>query len=1249
MHRYGCRTMRVPRTLRLLAALMLGLLFLMAAQPRIAHAEGLDIYTVAFNNVDSIGTSHPAWMSWLPDSESLGLISIPGTHDTMAIHGGQAAQAQASALCGAASNVAGNTTPCDVTAQLNAGIRFLDIRNVCQSGDPANAAGLPAPTGAFTTTLHTHFEIYHGSVDQDAEFGHDVLAPIAGFLQAHPSETVLMNVDDSGDSCSGMDAPYQTPFEERFAQYEAAFPGLFWTPTCPGLPSGCQTADDVPPPTLGAVRGHIVAVQNFTAKAVYGLAPYITDEGAHYSAQNQYVVCAVVAPPDCGTDLNGKAQLVKDELARSTAGDGTKMYYNFLSGSTGASPVQVAGGLEAGLDETGVNQQVLQYLFADPNNGYKPAPITNTGVMAMDFAGAGLIDAIIAHNLPNATSVQGPEADYQQIVQSLAYAAGDYGDSYSGTTVGQGHADARAVTLDQFFSLVAAPGQHVHVVVSNSDASSTTYKYDGLEGDAHGVGSPWLSNQGTSYFNLVFTTLSNRSALTSADVQAVADPVIAGFTSDQDQYARSSAIYDALVATYPGQLWTVTVHNNPAGLDNWSNVQQGVTYNPRPGDGHGYDISGVRAGVAAAVSSSSSAATYGQAVTFNAQVTSAAGVPAGAVSFYDGNPASGGVLIGSPQTPDSSGRVSVTTSSLGAGAHTIYAVYTSADGSVASQGTLAQQIASASLTITAGSPSMTYGDAVPVITPGYSGFVNGEGTGALTSQPACSAAATSASGVGTYATTCSGAADPNYAISYAPGRLTVNRATLTVTADDKGMTYGGAVPALTYSYGGFKNGDTSSTVSGAPMCATTATSGSPSGGGSAAGRYPITCTAGSLAAANYTFASQPGTLTVSPAPLTIAAGSASMTYGDAVPAIAPSYRGFVNGDTVGSLTSKPTCGTAATSASPVAGSPYATSCSGAASPNYTIGYTPGTLTVTKAPLTVTAADATKVYGDPNPAFTGTLTGVKNNDAIAATYSSTATATTPAGTYAIVPALPDPTGKLGNYAVTATNGTLTITRRPTRLAYTGATLLAQGQTVALSATLSAGGAAPLSGLTVHLTLGSGSSAQSCDGVTDSNGVAACRVTVNQPLGPQPLGASFAGDANNLPSAVSAQGLVYANLSSGAFVLGDQTAASALASGATVTYWGAQWAAQNSLSGGSAPSSFKGFAASLGATPAAAGGSWTSGPGDSAGAPTSVPAYMAVVVASRVTKFDGTIAGDVARVAIVKTTGTAGTGTVVAQLP
>jgi phage/plasmid primase-like uncharacterized protein len=84
------------------------------------------------------------------------------------------------------------------------------------------------------------------------------------------------------------------------------------------------------------------------------------------------------------------------------------------------------------------------------------------------------------------------------------------------------------------------------------------------------------------------------------------------------------------------------------------------------------------------------------------------------------------------------------------------------------------------------------------------------------------------------------------------------------------------------------------------------------------------------------------------------------------------------------------------------------------------------LAVSPAPLTVTAANASREFGAPNPGFTGTITGLANGDNITATYSTTATVASPVGTYPIVPSLVDPDNRLTNYTTNLVNGTLTVT-------------------------------------------------------------------------------------------------------------------------------------------------------------------------------------------------------------------------------
>lgn len=94
--------------------------------------------------------------------------------------------------------------------------------------------------------------------------------------------------------------------------------------------------------------------------------------------------------------------------------------------------------------------------------------------------------------------------------------------------------------------------------------------------------------------------------------------------------------------------------------------------------------------------------------------------------------------------------------------------------------------------------------------------------------------------------------------------------------------------------------------------------------------------------------------------------------------------------------------------------------------NYTVTINTATLSVDPAPLSVVANDVTRAAGQPNPAFAGLVTGVKNNENITATFDSTAASTSPAGTYAIVPTVKDAAGTLSNYALTVSNGTLTVT-------------------------------------------------------------------------------------------------------------------------------------------------------------------------------------------------------------------------------
>ena len=153
------------------------------------------------------------WMASLDGHWLVSQLSIPGSHDTMALY-----------------EPFPGTTKCQTLSlaeQLNAGVRFLDIR--CRHTNNA-------------------FAIYHGRVSQKASFD-DVLKTCASFLSSNPGECIVMSVKPEyapeGNTRS---------FEQTFDSYVSKNPVLWHL--------GSEL------PTLGAVRGKIVLFRRFGAKSL---------------------------------------------------------------------------------------------------------------------------------------------------------------------------------------------------------------------------------------------------------------------------------------------------------------------------------------------------------------------------------------------------------------------------------------------------------------------------------------------------------------------------------------------------------------------------------------------------------------------------------------------------------------------------------------------------------------------------------------------------------------------------------------------------------------------------------------------------------------------------------------------------------------------------------------------------------------------------------------------------------------------
>ncbi|HEX8150251.1 MAG TPA: MBG domain-containing protein [Pyrinomonadaceae bacterium] len=178
-------------------------------------------------------------------------------------------------------------------------------------------------------------------------------------------------------------------------------------------------------------------------------------------------------------------------------------------------------------------------------------------------------------------------------------------------------------------------------------------------------------------------------------------------------------------------------------------------------------------------------------------------------------------------------------------------------------------------------------------------------------------------------------------------------------------------------------------------------------------------------AANYTAASQDVTINVVRATLTVKAVDANRVYGQPNPAFTVSYTGFLNGDTPAALGGALSFTTAATQSSNAGA--YPVTPGGLTSSNYAINFAPGSLTVTKAALTVTADNQVKILGAANPAFTAGYTGFvlgQGPNALggALTFATPATAASGVGNYPVTPSgLTSP-----NYSITYVDGTLSVT-------------------------------------------------------------------------------------------------------------------------------------------------------------------------------------------------------------------------------
>ena len=347
-------------------------------------------------------------------------------------------------------------------------------------------------------------------------------------------------------------------------------------------------------------------------------------------------------------------------------------------------------------------------------------------------------------------------------------------------------------------------------------------------------------------------------------------------------------------------------------------------------------------------------------------------------------------------------------------------------------------VTKAPLSISAGNYTKKQGDAMPVFKASYAGFKNGENESVLTKQPVFSCEANEASAPAEYAVTISGADAENYAISYEQGRLTVveadavvvraksysrqygdenpvfefetegaaldgtpeivcsavanspvgsytievkqgsiknynvhfesgslviTKAPLSISAGNYTKKQGDVMPVFKASYTGFKNGENESVLTKQPVFSCEANE------ASAPAEYAVTISGAD--AENYDISYEQGRLTVVEADaVVVRAKSYSRQYGDDNPVFEFETEGAA-------LDGTPEIVCSAVANSPVGS--YTIEVKQGSIKNYNVHFESGTLTITKAPLSISAGSYTKKQGDAMPVFKASYAGFKNGE------------------------------------------------------------------------------------------------------------------------------------------------------------------------------------------------------------------------------------------------------------------------------
>jgi 1-phosphatidylinositol phosphodiesterase len=314
------------------------------------------------------------WMSHLPSSSLMSAITIPGTHDSAAYTYSWPFIA---------------TQTLDITAQLNAGIRYFDLR-----------CGLRANI----------LEMVHGQAILNLRLD-QVLADMYAWLAAHPSEALVAQIKrDRKDESSTLH------FAQAVVQVIAATPD-HW-----------RTANTTP--LLGELRGRIQLFRRFESSPSHPLGAYGLDvshwqdnperpftihtpQNVHLTIQDHYSFPDALGLPTLiarkGGDVSELLDLAATTHDRSDPYSASQWFINFTSAFEfnlyyQITPREIAAGAYWAFRwEDGMNVRLRAYLDAHTDDLRAGGQSTKRrfGIVAMDFPEAGAKDLVLSVLMTN--------------------------------------------------------------------------------------------------------------------------------------------------------------------------------------------------------------------------------------------------------------------------------------------------------------------------------------------------------------------------------------------------------------------------------------------------------------------------------------------------------------------------------------------------------------------------------------------------------------------------------------------------------------------------------------------------------------------------------------------------------------------------------------------------------------------------------------------------------------------------------